>query len=762
MNGLSRADSAAELLGVHVDAYKNLRDQWLDWADGMALFGTNGAGKTNFLEALAILLGTDQTLLLAHPRLAPVAPNALAVVAKVSADELPWGPAAVPFGDLPIPSDLARGLPVLSRARQDVIWWQAAGVQSGDSFMAGMSELDLPAEVHDYVESQTTRPVIRYRLVSFASQITTRLEDGTPSAIQVERRFSRTLMGSSPPDAVARVADGLPDVFAPLRTALAAPPSGPEGYLDIVALPDVTEPPAQLEWLPRSRRSAEVYEHLRSRLAAAEEPADRLAETLAILSAASSDFAPDGRWWPHEVAAAAASNELAVTLGRLRVELTGNDADLAFYDTRGRESIFIGNTGAEDALEKFSAGERRWVDEALASAAGAVDRFAGRAGWQADLLFDLDEAEVLNSLVPVSESVEDLVRRAGFWTAEARDRLLSVLEEQVLAAACERLAEGKTPFGRALAEQMARLSSLRRQTLVRVFDEPESHLHPQAQRGIALALDLLRQRGDNVVLASHSPHFLDLPGWRLVHVQRTPEGTTLSPLSPSDLHSRKALAGQMGLNRGELLTRVSFLLVVEGEHDRLLLEELYGRRLHDAGVAIVRMHGTDNLLATAQMDFIERHLDVPIGVLLDYTRRDRVCDDQVRTDQLHEEERALRHLLRACRKSNRPMTAFGLSRPDIVAYLNEDAIRVDEPTFRGWTTVMREFQATSKRPSFKPWLKKEFGVDLTRTDRVRRVVERMVQEGLPAGAELTSVVQEVERMAATGRWPEQPAVRAGD
>ncbi|MEU5529303.1 AAA family ATPase [Micromonospora chersina] len=755
-------DSAPELLGVQVDAYKNLRDQWLDWADGMALFGTNGAGKTNFLEALAILLGTDQTLLLAHPRLAPVAPNALAVVAKVSADELPWGPATVPFGDLPIPSDLARGLPVLSRARQDVIWWQTAGVQGGESFMAGMSELELPAEVEDYVESQTTRPVIRYRLVSFASQITTRLEDGTPSAIQVERRFSRTLMGSSPPDAVARVAGGLPDVFAPLRTALAAPPSGPEGYLDIVALPDVTEPPAQLEWLPRSRRSVEVYEHLRSRLAAAEEPADRLAETLAILSAASSDFAPDGRWWPHEVAAAAASNELAVTLGHLRVELTGNDADLSFYDTRGRESIFIGNTGAEEALEKFSAGERRWVDEALASAAGAVDRFAGRAGWQADLLFDLDEAEVLKSLVSVSESVEDLVRRAGFWTAEARDRLLNVLEEQVLAAARERLAEGKTPFGRALAEQIARLSSLRCQTLVRVFDEPESHLHPQAQRGIALALDLLRRRGDNVVLASHSPHFLDLPGWRLVHVQRTPEGTTLSPLSPSDLHSRKALAGQMGLNRGELLTRVSFLLVVEGEHDRLLLEELYGGRLHDAGVAIVRMHGTDNLLATAQMDFIERHLDVPIGVLLDYTRRDRVCDDQVRMDQLHEEEQALRHLLRACQRKDRPMTAFGLSRPDIVAYLNEDAIRVDEPTFRGWTTVMREFQAASGRPSFKPWLKKEFGVDLTRTGRVRRVVERMVQEGLPAGAELTSVVQEVERTAAAGRWPEQPAVRAGD
>ncbi|WP_158566456.1 AAA family ATPase [Micromonospora craterilacus] len=737
---MARFEVAPKLLGAHVYDYKNLRDQWLDWADGLALFGPNGAGKTNLLEALAILLGTEQTLLLAHPRLAPVNANALAVVAEMSTDELPWAPSALPPAVFAFPSDLVRELPALSRARQDAAWWQAIGVSGGDSFLAGLGELALPADVREYLKSQSDRPVIRYRLVSFALEVTDRLDDGDPIAVRVERQFSRTLMGVAPPEAVTRFADELPDVFAPLRTALAALPAGPDGYVDLLALPGVAEPPARLEWLPRSRRSAEVYEHLQARMRAAEEPAEELAACLADLPAVVGDFAPDGGWWVHEVAAEAVSAELAVTLDHVQVRLTGEDADLEFLDIRGEKPNFIGNTRAADALEKFSAGERRWVDEALATAAQAVDRFAAGATWQAYLLNELDEAAVIESLVGVSEPVQALVEREGFWTAEARDRLLSVLENQLLAAAHDKLAKDDSSFGRALTEHSAGLSSLRPQTMVRVFDEPESHLHPQAQRRIAVALDRLRLRGDNVVLASHSPHFLDLPDWRLVHVQRTPEGTTLSRLAASDLDARKALAGQMGLTRGELLTRVSFLLIVEGEHDRLLLEELYGSRLNDAGVRIVRMHGTDNLLATAQMDFIERHLDVPIGVLLDFTRLEKVNDNRIPTRQLRDEEQTLRHLLRACRKNGRSVTPFGLSRPDIVAYLNEDAIRVEKAGFPGWTAVMREFHAMSGRRSFKPWLDERFGVDLTRTDQVRQVVKWMVQKDLPPGTELSKVI----------------------
>jgi hypothetical protein len=64
---------------------------------------------------------------------------------------------------------------VLSRGQQDADWWQTIGVGGGDSFMEGLGELVLPVEVCEYLESQSFRPVIRYRLVSFAFQVTDRL-----------------------------------------------------------------------------------------------------------------------------------------------------------------------------------------------------------------------------------------------------------------------------------------------------------------------------------------------------------------------------------------------------------------------------------------------------------------------------------------------------------------------------------------------------------------------------------------------------------
>ena len=237
-------------------------------------------------------------------------------------------------------------------------------------------------------------------------------------------------------------------------------------------------------------------------------------------------------------------------------------------------------------------------------------------------------------------------------------------------------------------------------------------------------------------------------------MQRTPEGTTISALADSDLDVRKSLAGQMGWTHGELLTRMSLLLIVEGEHDRLVLETLFGQRLREVGVTIIRMHGTPNLLATAEMDFIERHFDVPVGVLLDFVRLERV-DGNTPPESLTQEENALRYFRRACHRRSREVSDFGLKRPDIVAYLNEDAIRVRWPEFVGWGAVLRKFHAKSTRPSFKPWLKEHYAVDLTRIDRIGEVLQHMADNELPVAGELAKVVRQIELTASEGRWPSE-------
>lgn len=182
------------------------------------------------------------------------------------------------------------------------------------------------------------------------------------------------------------------------------------------------------------------------------------------------------------------------------------------------------------------------------------------------------------------------------------------------------------------------------------------------------------------------------------------------------------------------------LLVVEGEHDRLVLDELWGLELRAAGVGVVRMLGTHNILATVDLDFIERYLDVDVTVMLDNTRLERLSRSGERTP----EEKKLLHLRRAAKERGRNVREIGLDRPDIVCYLSETAVRRLHPTFTSWTDI------NSSRPDRpmrykEDWLLARHGVDLTRGARVREVLDLMRAEGHRPVGELT---QKVERFLA--------------
>ena len=136
-------------------------------------------------------------------------------------------------------------------------------------------------------------------------------------------------------------------------------------------------------------------------------------------------------------------------------------------------------------------------------------------------------------------------------SGEALDHLMSHLEPHLLGGEPGYLSAADTPFTASLLEAgVTGLDSLRATLTIRVFDEPEAHLHPRAQRAVADGLDRLRMRGSDVVVAPHSPHFLGLRDWKLAHVQLTPEGATLSPLTETDLAARTELAGSVELTQG--------------------------------------------------------------------------------------------------------------------------------------------------------------------------------------------------------------------
>jgi hypothetical protein len=189
---------------------------------------------------------------------------------------------------------------------------------------------------------------------------------------------------------------------------------------------------------------------------------------------------------------------------------------------------------------------------------------------------------------------------------------------------------------------------------------------------------------------------------------------------------------------------VNVILIVEGPHDQLVLESLFGEQLRQTGVAVIRMFGTDNLLATAELDFIDHYLDVPVVILLDYTRIERIERGRAQTD---EEVKAV-ELLKSCRRRRRNLDLVGLDRPDIVAYLSETAVREEYPDFPGWAQVVASFKRRRSRPPFKEWLHEQYGVDLTNNGRIRSILHRMNESGhLPVG-ELTRKVNTI--LAAAG------------
>ncbi|GAA3721493.1 hypothetical protein GCM10022399_42320 [Terrabacter ginsenosidimutans] len=743
--------SGPQPVAVHIRSYKNFQNVWLPWADGIALFGLNGVGKTNLLEALAILLGTDHTVALARHRFPDLESVSLSIVCRVAWDEMPLAPDVIaPLNLAHAGEDLIKKYPVVGRVLQDRAWWQELGATEGWSFADGLASAQqgVDEDVLQLIremEEGFYHAYVRYDLESL--QIAEHV-DAVSRLDKVERRLARTL--------VAEVGHGdleslsawpsLHGAFDPADLSDFA------GFVELVRLPDVQASPIALEWLPRARESREANAYLEEAYEVAETSAKELAAQLSLLPIGTVEFDPDVIWWLHLVLRQALQEELSLTLPHMEVEIIAEGRpDLALVDRRRERPV--ARTGDSNVLEFFSAGERRWVDEALASGARALARAAARAAWQAPMLERVHESELIGALGEVTAAVQTLYDRDGYWSGEAMVAVLRALDDPLVAAAEEVLKDADDPLNRGLVEaQFAGLSSLRRPTTVRVIDEPEAHLHPAAQRTIASALERLRLRGENIVVASHSPQFLDLPHWQLVHVEATLAGTTIHVLTPGETDARHGLAVAMGWTRGELLSLVSYVLVVEGEHDRIVLEELYGQDLREAGVAILRMHGTSHLLATADMDFLLRHMNVPVGVMVDYASMEHVRSS--RPDRfLTGEERSLRELERECKRKGRPIDVYGLRWPDIVAYIDDDVVRqLHSPDFPGWAFVVRRFKELSPRPSFKPWVLEEFGVDLTTAYRVREAVKAMSDIPLTRKSDLSQAVQSILGRAHEGQW----------
>jgi energy-coupling factor transporter ATP-binding protein EcfA2 len=155
--------------------------------------------------------------------------------------------------------------------------------------------------------------------------------------------------------------------------------------------------------------------------------------------------------------------------------------------------------------------------------------------------------------------------------------------------------------------------------VVLLADEPELGLHSQAQARLprvlgALASDLKAV----VVTTTHSPALLDSASAHPVHVMRIGAYAVVREIPPvGDEWDRGLAAERLGLTRSAMMQRIRTFVLVEGPHDRIVLEGLLGDALRDSDALVLPIGGAKQLPPMANAEWIWELTDAGVVVVLD-------------------------------------------------------------------------------------------------------------------------------------------------
>ncbi len=166
------------------------------------------------------------------------------------------------------------------------------------------------------------------------------------------------------------------------------------------------------------------------------------------------------------------------------------------------------------------------------------------------------------------------------------------------------------------------LSSPKKLQIV-ILDEPELGLHRSAEQHLLAGLHQISvERGTIVIVASHSPVFLRPDLCALHHVDRDPDSKLVFIKRMEALQTSRI--AELGLVPSDLLQRIRTVLLVEGEHDRWVLEELFADDFSRHGVLLIPLRGAKALKATADARLLFDYTSARVIVTLDNESTERV------------------------------------------------------------------------------------------------------------------------------------------
>ena len=145
-----------------------------------------------------------------------------------------------------------------------------------------------------------------------------------------------------------------------------------------------------------------------------------------------------------------------------------------------------------------------------------------------------------------------------------------------------------------------------------IIDEPERGLHRAAEAHMADGLRaLVMNHGVRLIAATHSPELIDTEFGQLLHLDAP-------GAAPNELtRGEAAELRSFGLQPTALLSRDRGYLVVEGEHDKQILEGYFSAELRDMRVKVLAMRGAKNVLSILESELLIHATDALLMPLLD-------------------------------------------------------------------------------------------------------------------------------------------------
>lgn len=300
-----------------------------------------------------------------------------------------------------------------------------------------------------------------------------------------------------------------------------------------------------------------------------------------------------------------------------------------------------------------------------------------------------------------------------------------------------------------------------------LLDEPEVALHRAAEAHMARSLvESSRDPRKRFFVTTHSPELLDSLDANILEVQREHWGSK-SRVHPLNLGDKESLAS-LGLVPSDLLRLTRVFVIVEGEHDEVLLDHFLGTRLRASRIELIVQHGARKLPHSVNSDVLFDHTAAKVVGLVDNERaahleaaweEAKVRAKAVSVDQAvkllieqigsttGEAQIVGKWLSETLRKGTMDRVfPQALEAADIVEYLPVNRfvrnatswaqLHADHDAYRGERRAMQK-----PALSLKHWLEKRHGSDFT-PDALRAAAQ-----GVPVPKDMERLMQRLEALA---------------